>query len=60
MKAGLYRVIKYTLTFTIFSGMFFSVIQGQVVAALVIFGVGFAILQIVNAKYKKELEAEQR
>jgi uncharacterized MnhB-related membrane protein len=60
MKDGMYRAIKYALTFTIFFGMIYSVMQKQVLAALVIFGAGFAILQIVNVKYKKELESEQR
>lgn len=60
MKAGMYRAIKYALTFTIFFCMFYSAMQKQVLAALVIFGAGFAILQIVNVKYKKELESEQR
>jgi hypothetical protein len=60
MKDGMYRAIKYALTFTIFFGMFYSAMQKQVLEALVIFGAGFAILQIVNVKYKKELESEQR
>lgn len=60
MKAGLYRAIKYALSLLLFFGMFYSAMQKQVLAALVIFGAGFAILQIVNVKYKKELESEER
>jgi len=60
VKTSTFRAIKYTLTFSIFFGMLFAVMHNQVVVVLAIFAVGFAILQIVNAKYKKELEAEQR
>jgi hypothetical protein len=55
MKARAYRGSRYALTISLFFGMFVLFLLNYVVGALIVFGLGFAILQIVNAKYQKEL-----
>jgi hypothetical protein len=56
MNSKFYSIIRVILTAVVLVGMLIAFLLNQVIIGLVVFGLGFAILQIVKVKYRKDPE----
>ncbi len=58
MNSKSFTILRVTLTAVVLVGMLITFLFNQVIVGLVVFGLGFAILQIVKVKNRKYSEKD--